>query len=229
MKELPTAGTQSAGSGNPASIDSLRGSNDADLQILFRRMQSTDREEAESAWGECYRLYNSKVWSRVFYVLSTIPWLKEPKEVAIDVTSEVFARLPQTLKHYQETGKAEPWLMRVAVRAALRQKESITGVWSKKGSRRIAVELNEDAVTGIENELEIEQHDARLELARRMEEWERDPARVNWTKFVTLFLEGYGHDEIAAHLGITVGTSRTMLWKIRCDLGRTTATKENRR
>jgi RNA polymerase sigma factor (sigma-70 family) len=226
MKELPTAETST---GDQASAGSAAGSKDTDLETLFRRMRSSDAAEVDSAWGDCYRLYSSKVWSRVFYVLSTIPWLKEPKEVAIDVTSEVFARLPQTLKRYQETGKAEPWLMRVAVRAALRQKESITGVWSKKGSRRIAVELSEESVSRIENELEIEQQDARLELARRMEEWERDPARASWIKFVSLFLEGYGHEDIAQQLGISVGTSRTMLWKIRCELGRTTTTRENSR
>lgn len=193
------------------------------LDVLFRAMQSTDESEADHAWGECYRLFNTKVWNRVFYVLATIPWLKEPKEVAIDVTSEVFARLPQSLGHYHESGKAEAWLMRVAVRAALREKETITGIWSKKGSRRIGVELNEETVAGIENLMEAEERDARLELSRRMEAWAADPGKSSWVRFVTLFLEGYGHEEIAAQLGISVGTSRTWLWKIRRELGRTSA------
>jgi DNA-directed RNA polymerase specialized sigma24 family protein len=127
------------------------------------------------------------------------------------------------VNHYQETGKAEAWLMRVAVRAALREKEAITGAWSKKGSRRIAVALNEDTVAEIENLMEGEERDARLELSRRMEAWAADPEKANWVRFVQLFLEGYGHEEIAEQLGITVGTSRTWLWKIRRELGRRTS------
>ena len=197
-----------------------QGVESAPLDVLFRAMQSDDAAEADHAWGECYRLYSTRVWSRVFYVLATIPWLKEPKEVAIDVTSEVFARLPQSISHYRESGKAEAWLMRVAVRAALREKETITGMWSKKSSRRIGVELNEETVSSIENLMETEKQDARVELSRRMEAWAADPEKSKWVRFVALFLEGYGHEEIAEQLGITVGTSRTWLWKIRRELGR---------
>lgn len=220
MKESPDAGKQSPGFEQHASAIGMEGLEDAPLEALFRGMRSNDASEAQLAWGECYRLYNAKVWSRVFYVLATIQWLKEAKEVAIDVTSEVFARLPQSISRYHEAGKAEAWLMRVAVRAALREKEAITGMWSKKGFRRIGVELSEDTVGEIENLMEGEERDARLELSRRMEAWAADPEKSNWVKFVALFLEGYGHEEIAERLGITVGTSRTWLWKIRRELGR---------
>lgn len=82
---------------SPAGTEKPR---DAPLAALFHAMQSADAAEAEQAWGECYRFYHARVWSRVSYVLATIPWLKEPREVAIDVTSEVFARLPQSVNHY---------------------------------------------------------------------------------------------------------------------------------
>lgn len=220
MNELPATGQRSPDSKERGSVARMERLENASLEALFRAMQSSDASEAEYAWGECYRLYNARVWSRVFYVLATIPWLKEPKEVAIDVTSEVFARLPQSVSHYREAGKAEAWLMRVAVRAALREKEAVTGMWSKKGTRRIGVELSEDTVAGIENLMEAEEQDARLELARRMEAWAADPEKSNWVRFVALFLEGHGHEDIAERLGITVGTSRTWLWKIRRELGR---------
>jgi RNA polymerase sigma-70 factor (ECF subfamily) len=210
---------------SPAGMERL---SDAPLDALFHAMQSDDASEAERAWGECYRLYHAKVWSRIFYVLATIPWLKEPREVAVDVTSEVFARLPQSVGNYHEAGKAEAWLMRVAVRAALREKETITGMWSKKGSRRIGVELNEETVSEIENLMEAEERDARLELTRRLEVWAAEPEKSSWVQFVELFLEGYGHEEIAERLGITVGTSRTWLWKIRRELGRRTTLEVER-
>lgn len=199
----------------------------APLEELFRTMQSANPAQVENAWGECYKRYNRKVWSCVFYVIRTIPWLKEPGEVAVDVTSEVFARLPQTLGAYQEVGKAESWLMQVAVRTAIRQKESITGSWSKGKSKRIGVELNDTTAQEIAASFEGNDRDDRMELERRMEEWQSDPEKKRWTELVNLFLEGYGHDEIAERLGITPGTSRTLLWKIRRELGRESKKQES--
>lgn len=199
----------------------------ASLEKLFRTMQSDNAADVENAWGECYKRYNAKVWSCVFYVIRTIPWLKEPGEVAIDVTSEVFARLPQTLATYQEVGKPESWLMQVAVRTAIRQKESITGSWSKTKPRRVGVDLDENAVQRIAASMEETDRDERMELARRMDEWRSDPEKARWADLVKLFLEGYGHDEIAEQLGITPGTSRTLLWKVRRELGRARRTEKS--
>jgi RNA polymerase sigma factor (sigma-70 family) len=199
----------------------------ASVETLFRTMQSDNAADVENAWGECYKRYNGKVWSCVFYVIRTIPWLKEPGEVAIDVTSEVFARLPQTLAAYQEVGKAESWLMQVAVRTAIRQKESITGSWSKTKARRAGVDLDENTVQRIAASIEESDRDERMELARRMDEWRADPEKARWADLVKLFLEGYGHDEIAERLGITPGTSRTLLWKVRRELGRARRTENS--
>jgi RNA polymerase sigma factor (sigma-70 family) len=193
---------------------------EASLATLFREMQSGKPEDAERAWGECYTRYNKKIWSCVFYVIRTIPWLKEPGEVAIDVTSEVFARLPQTLGQYREVGRPESWLMQVAVRTAIRQKASITGDWSSAGARRISVDVNDSAVQEIAASMEADNVDARMELTRRMEEWRLDADKARWIDLVNLFLEGYGHDEIAKRLGVSPATSRTLLWKIRRELGR---------
>jgi len=193
----------------------------APLETLFHIMRSGTAEEVELAWGECYKRYHEKVWRRVYYVIRTIPWLKEPGEVAIDVTSEVFARLSHTVGQYREVGKPEAWLMQVAIRTALRQKESITGAWSKTTRGRTCVDFNESAVQDIAAAVDSEDVEAHMELTRRMEEWTRDADKTRWVAFVKLFLEGYGHDEIAERLGITAGTSRTLLWKVRLDLGRT--------
>jgi RNA polymerase sigma factor (sigma-70 family) len=194
------------------------------LETLFRIMQSGNADEVEVAWGECYKRYNRKIWSCVFYVIRTIPSLKEPAEMAIDVTSEVFARLPHTVRQYREVGKAESWLMQVAVRTAMRQKESLTGTWSRTKARRIYVDLDETAAQEVAASMEAEDVDARMELMRRMDEWRRDPEKARWVDLVNLFLEGYGHDEIANCLGISAATSRTLLWKIRRELGRSRST-----
>lgn len=190
------------------------------LETLFRIMQSGNTDEVEVAWGECYKRYNKKIWSCVFYVIRTIPSLKEPGEVAIDVTSEVFARLPQTVRQYREVGKAESWLMQVAVRTAMRQKESLTGAWSGSKARRIYVDMDETSACEIAASMEGDDVEARMELNRRMDEWRLDPGKARWVDLAKLFLEGYGHEEIANRLGISAATSRTLLWKIRRELGR---------
>jgi RNA polymerase sigma factor (sigma-70 family) len=195
------------------------------LETLLRIMQSESAAEVEVAWGECYRRYNKKVWSCVFYVIRTIPSLKEPREVAIDVTSEVFARLPQTVRQYREVGKAESWLMQVAVRTAMRQKESLTGAWSGKKPRRIYVDLDETTAQEVAASMEADDVDARMELTRRMDEWRLDPEKARWVELVSLFLDGYGHDAIAERLGISAATSRTLLWKIRRELGHARSTE----
>ena len=200
----------------------------APLETLFRAMQSDSAAEADLAWGECYQRYNKRIWSCVFYVIRTIPWLKEPGEVAIDVTSEIFARLPQTLGHYREVGRPESWLMQVAVRTAIRQKESLTGTWSKTGTTRSSVDMNEVAVQEIVGSMEADDLDARMELTRRLDEWRLDADKARWVDLVKLFLEGYGHEEIAERLGITAATSRTWLWKVRRELGRHRSTEDNR-
>lgn len=187
-------------------------------------MAAADQEEADLAWGECYRRYAAKVWNRVYYVIRTIPWLKEPNEVAVDVTSEVFARLPAAVRGYDEMGKAEAWLMRVAVRTALRQKESITGKWTKKDAQggrargRVSVDL-EDAVSRVVTLADTVEREAAFELGRCLDVWRQDPSRARWLEFVELFRQGYNHEEIAERLGITPATSRTLLWKIRRELG----------
>src|SRR5438105_2161486 len=67
---------------------------DAPLGELFRVMQSDDGVLREAAWEACYQRYWQIVWTRVFYVMRTISWLGEPREMAADVTSDVFVGLP---------------------------------------------------------------------------------------------------------------------------------------
>ena len=82
----------------------------ASLGELLRVMQSNDEVLREAAWEACYQRYWQLVWTRVFYVMRTISWLGEPREMAADVTSDVFVGLPDAVKHYRETGKPEQWL-----------------------------------------------------------------------------------------------------------------------
>ena len=195
------------------------------LAALFSRMRSPIPDVAEDAWGQVYRRYHQRVWARVYYVIRTIPWLREPREVSSDVAAQVFLGLPAALARYRDMGRPEQWLLRVALRTALRHKETLTGNWvggerNPRGSRRAEgrprsfLDLNH-AVDEISHLLEEVELDERLELQRRLEKWRHDPEKTRWLQLIQLFLEGYGHDEIGERLGISSGTSRTWLWQIR--------------
>lgn len=195
----------------------------APLSRLLEIMRTGGPDQVEVAWAECFRQYHDRVWHRVFFVLRTVHWLKEPREVAADVAGQVFLGLPDAVRKYREVGKAEQWLLQVAMRTALRHKESITGKWSsgkKKGSAdgaspgRAYLGLD-DLVHELGDAADAAETDERLELWRRLDGWQNDASKRKYLPYIDLFIQGYNHEEIAEKLDITPGTSRTWLWKIR--------------
>jgi RNA polymerase sigma factor (sigma-70 family) len=205
----------------------------APLGELLVAMRSESAALREEAWAACYARYHQVVWTRVFYVLRSILWLAEPHEVAADLASDVFVGLPEAARHYREEGKAEWWLKQVAVRAALRKKESLTGRWAtgKKsgagergehgmrehgasGRRHIPFEETADQIV---ERLDAIEREELLELERRREALRRSPdaTKRRWDEFLELYVAGYGFEEIGARLGLTAATARNWLWKIR--------------
>lgn len=191
----------------------------AELGQLLLAMRSESAEIREAAWGACYEAYRDLVWTRVFYVLRTISWLAEPREVTEDVTSDVFVGLMEAAKQYREEGKPEKWLAQVAVRAALRAREKLTGEWNgKKGTTasRRAVSF-EDEASAIASELESVDREELMELDRRIAELREsaDPRHRRWAEFIDLYRDGYGYEEIGRKLSLTEATARNWLVAIR--------------
>jgi RNA polymerase sigma factor (sigma-70 family) len=202
------------------------------LGELLLLMQSELPARRESAWAECYRRYYEVVWTRAFYVIRSITWLAEPREVAADVASDVFVGLPNAARHYREEGRAERWLKQVAVRTALRRKEALTGCWSS-GRRagdsapgRCAVALDETA-DEIVDRLDAVEREELLELERRRDALRTspDPAKRRWDEFLDLYVDGCSFQEIGARLGLSEGTARNWLCQIRKYLARPLATE----
>lgn len=191
----------------------------AELGQLLLQMRSESEEVREAAWAATYQGYRDIVWTRVFYVLRTVSWLREPREATEDVTSDVFAGLMEAARQYKEEGKPEKWLAQVAVRAALRAREKLTGDWKGRrgpGATRRNVSF-EDEANAISAELDSVDRDELLELERRIEELRSsaEPKHQRWAEFIDLYRDGYGYQEIGKRLNLTEATARNWLVAIR--------------
>lgn len=191
----------------------------AGLGELLLAMRSESEQVREAAWAACYEGYREIVWTRVFYVLRTVSWLREPREATEDVTSDVFVGLMEAAKQYREEGKPEQWLARVAVRAALRAREKLTGEWhGRRGTTasRRAVSFDDEA-SAIATELDSIDRDELLELDRRIAALRSsaEARHQRWAEFIDLYREGYGYEEIGRKLNLTEATARNWLVAIR--------------
>ncbi|MEX1186204.1 MAG: sigma-70 family RNA polymerase sigma factor [Gemmatimonadaceae bacterium] len=191
----------------------------ADLGQLLLQMRSESEEVRKAAWAACYQGYRDLVWTRVFYVLRTISWLREPREATEDVTSDVLVGLMEAAGQYREEGKPEKWLAQVAVRAALRAREKLTGDWKGRqgsGAKRRNVSF-EDEANAIAAELDSVDRDELLELERRIAELRSsaEPKHQRWAEFIDLYRDGYGYEEIGKKLNLTEATARNWLVAIR--------------
>lgn len=203
----------------------------APLGELLAAMGSGSAALREAAWAACYGRYYQVVWTRVFYVVRSISWLGEPRAIAEDVASDVFVGLPEAAQHYREEGKAEWWLRQIAVRAALRKKEALTGRWAtgkksaagdrgERGERhargRRYVSFEETADQIVERLDAVEQEEL-LELSRRRDALRNstDATKRRWAEFLDLYVAGYDFKQIGERLGLTEASARNWLCKIR--------------
>lgn len=212
--------------GNPAPYRYLFSEMSNELGQLLLDMRSESAEIREAAWAACYEGYRVLVWTRVFYVLRTVSWLREPRETTEDVTSDVFVGLIDAARHYREEGKPEKWLGQVAVRAALRAREKLTGEWNgHRGVRTARRNVSfEDEASSIASELDSVDRDELLELERRIAGLRAsgEPRHQRWAEFIDLYRDGYGYEEIGRKLNLTEATARNWLVAIRKHLASAT-------
>jgi len=206
------------------------------LGELLVAMQSGSEATRDAAWAACYVCYYQIVWSQAFCVLRSVAWLAEAAEVAADVASDIFVRLPDLVRHYREGGSADWWLRQITVRTALRKKETLTGRWvsgrtagarargakvepARDGRQHVSYDEKADRTAARPDDAEPEES---LELARRREALRASPdAQLRrWDAFLDLYLAGYEFAEIGARLGMTAGTARNWLCQIRKHLAR---------
>jgi RNA polymerase sigma-70 factor (ECF subfamily) len=124
-------------------------------------------------------------------------------EVADDLTQEVFIRAWQKLSTFRGDARFGTWLHRLAVNHMLTRREALR----RAESRESGGDGTLDGVPAVERRTSGAALD--LDAAIRLLP---DGARQ---VFVLYDVEGYGHDEIADRMGISVGTSKSQLHRAR--------------
>jgi RNA polymerase sigma-70 factor (ECF subfamily) len=137
-------------------------------------------------------------------VNSLARWLLSREDVD-DVLQDVFVRAWERLGTFRGDAAFGTWLHRLATNVILRQRER-----DQTSERRYAgsgLELDQAHAARVSPELRVD-----MEAAV-----DRLPARARHV-FVLHDLEGFKHEEIAATLGISAGTSRSQLHHARMAL-----------
>ena len=153
------------------------------------------RDGSLDALGQVYARHSAAVYAAAYRILGT-------RDDAEDVLQDVFVGLSRALAAYQERGRLEAWLRRVAVRTALMRLRA-------RGRRREQAfdAFPEPADPAAEGTLDrVALHDALRRLPEKLR-----------TVFVLKELEGYSHDEVGALLHISANSSAVRLfraWKL---------------
>jgi len=155
-----------------------------------------------------YRMYSRRVYTKCLHMVGN-------EAEAEDLTQEVFLQLFRKLHSFRGESAFSTWLYRVAVNVVLmhlRRKSLITT------SLEEVIELREgifslQQVLGVPDGTLSAAID-RLNLERAVGQMPAGYKQV----FLLHYVEGYGHREIARILGLSIGTSKSQLYKARVRL-----------
>jgi RNA polymerase sigma-70 factor (ECF subfamily) len=166
-----------------------------------------------------YRTYGRRVYAKCLHMVGN-------EAEAEDLTQEVFLQLFRKMDTFRGESAFATWLYRVAVNvvlARLRRKSLITS------SLEEVTELNEgifslQQVLGAPDRALTTAID-RLNLERAVSQMPAGYRQV----FLLHYVEGYEHPEIARILGLSIGTSKSQLYKARVRLRQLLRTGDSKR
>ncbi len=139
-------------------------------------------------------------------LLALVYRLTGSSEDAEDVVQDLFVGLPEALGRYQEQGRFEAWLRRIAIRLALIR------IRSRTRRREVGLEGPDDALSsGTSPQGES------LHLWLALEHLPEDQRAI----VVLRVVEGYCHEEIGALLGISRGAAQVRFHRAVNQLRRT--------
>jgi RNA polymerase sigma-70 factor (ECF subfamily) len=128
-------------------------------------------------------------------------------EHAAEAVQDVFVRVWQKLASFRGEAQFSTWLHRLAVNVLLSKRQALGKQRARFLDAEDAIDRLESKPSGREIVMDLEAAMQRLPDGARM-------------IFVLHDVEGYRHDEIAALLGITTGTTKAQLHRARMILRR---------
>ena len=185
---------------------------------VHREVGDAVRSERPRGWGgsnsstmdfeRAYRTYSRRVYSKCLHMVGN-------EAEAEDLTQEVFLQLFRKMDSFRGESAFATWLYRIAVNVVLMRlrRKSLT-----MSSLEEVIELKEGVfslhqVLGAPDRALTTAID-RLNLERAVSQMPAGYKQV----FLMHYVEGYGHREIARILGLSIGTSKSQLYKARVRL-----------
>jgi RNA polymerase sigma-70 factor (ECF subfamily) len=167
--------------------------------VVPAHAEITDAERAAKGDHTAFeRLYRGHV-GRVYALARRMVG----EDVAEDLTQEVFIRAWQKLGTFRGDARFGTWLHRLAVNLLLTRRESLR----RREARQVAPEgVMERTVAPLGRSSA-----AALDLERALSRLPEGARQV----FVLYDVEGYGHEDIARLMRISVGTSKSQLHRAR--------------
>ena len=162
---------------------------------LVARAQAGD----QTAFRELYRRHAGRVYALCLR-------LTGDARDADERTQDVFVQLWDKLRSFRGDSAFSSWLHRLAVNVVLNERRT-TG----RRERRVMPTEDPDNVVGAQHAAPLHGSGLSIDLERAIAELPDGAREV----FVLYDIEGYGHGEIAALVGIAEGTSKAQLFRAR--------------
>ncbi|MFO0841227.1 MAG: sigma-70 family RNA polymerase sigma factor [Gemmataceae bacterium] len=160
-----------------------------------------------NAFGELVRRHQDRLYNAVYRFVGNT-------EDALDVVQEAFLSAYQSLDSFKGDALFSTWLYRIAVNTAI----------SLKRKKRVLVRLpDRNGENGVEvaDQSELNQPGSAMERAEEQRKLHQALSRLSPEHRVVLVmkeLEGQKYEDMAATLGVPIGTVRSRLHRARLEL-----------
>jgi RNA polymerase sigma factor (sigma-70 family) len=170
--------------------------NNASLDLILKGCRKNDRGSQKMLYEKFYG-----------YAMSICLRYADNRDEASLILNDGFMKLFTSMKHFDLTRPLKPWLRKILVNTAINH--------YKEKQRQIQV----DEMDRAEMESETENIISGISYQEIIAMLHQLPPAYR-TVFNLYAIEGYKHEEIAKMLGITVGTSKSNLFKAKEHLRR---------
>ena len=165
-------------------------------QLILKRARDGDEEALRSLWSQ-----------HSPHIDAVVRRLCGDAELAADIAQEVWIQIFRALPGYRGEAQFGTWAHRIAVNRTLNALRKVRRI------EKWEVDIDDDSAA-------TEMDSDRGFLAESIDEAMQQLSPGARTVFVLHDVEGYTHEEIAEHLGITSGGSKSQLFKARAKLRR---------